>query len=154
MVPIKFHILSVAGCMYTTRLGTFPFLVVSLSRLLPGFRQACEDEKSSKLVSKVFFCSDNNLMSTGLHDRLQLQQRSGNELQALDDQDLAKVRPPFLPPSSCQILSLRAKLSNQILILCVKQWNLAVGCNLKMLLSLFIFYMWLTRWLASFYISS
>ena len=71
--------------MYATRLGTFPFLVVSLSRLLPGFKQACEDEKSSKLVGNVFFRSDNNLMSAGLHDRLQPQQRSRrNELQALE----------------------------------------------------------------------
>lgn len=71
------------------------------NELPAGFKQACEDEKSSKLVGKVFFCSDNNLMSTGLHDRLQLQQRSGNELQALDDQDLAKL------PSSDELMELK-----------------------------------------------
>jgi hypothetical protein len=93
--------------MYTTSLGTFPLprgltvsfvariqagawgweeqqaggLCLLVQRQQPHERRA---EKSSKWVGYVFFCSDNKLMSAGLHDRSQPQQRSGNELQALE----------------------------------------------------------------------
>ena len=79
------RILSIAGLCTPPAWVCSPFIVVSLSRLLLGFKQVREDEKSSKLVGNVFFRSDNNLMSAGLHDRLQPQQRSRrNELQALE----------------------------------------------------------------------